>query len=119
MITFNLIVSNRRFGEQEPLFLQKNTNSLWITLRRQSETKLQLVPKKVFKMANLAYSSLPLTDAATLLFFQPTEIVEFARERGWSVRDEVVHFKGEGKNVVGYDVIRNVLGYAKELESIV
>lgn len=73
-----------------------------------------------------AYSSLPLSDAGTLLFFKtPGEVMEFARQRNWPVdpKTQTINFPG-GSNVTKHEIakekiIEATLGYAKELETIV
>jgi len=72
-----------------------------------------------------AYESLPLKDAATLLFFRsPSEILEFAKQRGWQIdlTEGVITFaqKGEEKAEIPKEkLIANNLAYARELEQIV
>ncbi|EIN10578.1 hypothetical protein PUNSTDRAFT_132665 [Punctularia strigosozonata HHB-11173 SS5] len=72
-----------------------------------------------------AYDSLPLKDAATLLFF-PTqsELQNFARERGWQINlvDETITFARKGEEKVELPkekLIAQSLAYARELEQIV
>ncbi|KAI0796549.1 SAC3/GANP/Nin1/mts3/eIF-3 p25 family-domain-containing protein [Abortiporus biennis] len=72
-----------------------------------------------------AYDSLPLKDAATLLFFksQP-ELVAFAQKRGWQVdlTGGIISFakKGEEKIEIPKEkLIAANLSYARELEQIV
>jgi len=72
-----------------------------------------------------AYESLPLTDAATLLFFRSqSEILDFAKQRGWQIdlSQGVIRFaqKGEEKMEIPKEkLIANNLVYARELEQIV
>ncbi|KAH9045179.1 proteasome 26S subunit [Lactarius pseudohatsudake] len=72
-----------------------------------------------------AYESLPIKDAATLLFFKSlSEVLEFAKERGWQVNltEGVITFsqKGEEKLEIPKEkLIANNLIYARELEQIV
>ncbi|TFY72749.1 hypothetical protein EVG20_g280 [Dentipellis fragilis] len=72
-----------------------------------------------------AYESLPLKDAATLLFFKSqSELLEFAKQRGWQVNltAGTVTFahKGEEKMEIPKEkLIANDLHYARELEQIV
>ncbi|KAI9447817.1 proteasome 26S subunit [Lactarius indigo] len=72
-----------------------------------------------------AYESLPIKDAATLLFFKSlSEVLEFANQRGWQVNltEGVITFaqKGEEKLEIPKEkLIANNLIYARELEQIV
>ncbi|EIM88531.1 proteasome 26S subunit [Stereum hirsutum FP-91666 SS1] len=72
-----------------------------------------------------AYESLPLKDAATLLFFKTqTELMNFAQQRGWQVNltAGTISFshKGEEKIEIPKEkLIANNLAYARELEQIV
>ncbi|KAL1723524.1 COP9 signalosome [Schizophyllum commune] len=72
-----------------------------------------------------AYDSLPMKDAATLLFFKSqSELMNFATSRGWSVdlNSSTIHFqkKGEEKIEIPKEkLIHADLMYARELEQIV
>jgi len=72
-----------------------------------------------------AYDSLPLKDAATLLFFtNQNELVSFAQQRGWelNLREGTIAFakKGEEKaEIPKAKLISANLAYARELEQIV
>ncbi|MCJ1462784.1 26S proteasome non-ATPase regulatory subunit 8 [Pseudocyphellaria aurata] len=85
-----------------------------------------------------AYPSLPIANAKNLLFLDSEgSVVEFARERGWLVRDGRIYFPSqhwpgalEGSEegvsrmekemlVASTQVIENTIGYARELETIV
>ncbi|KAH8118609.1 COP9 signalosome [Phellopilus nigrolimitatus] len=72
-----------------------------------------------------AYDSLPLKDAATLLFFtNRTELITFAQQRGWQVNllEETITFakKSEEKTVIPKAKLISLnLAYARELEQIV
>jgi len=72
-----------------------------------------------------AYDSLPIRDAAALLFFpSQTELVRFAQNRGWQVNPstETIVFtkKGEDKVEIPKEkMIVAALHYARELEQIV
>jgi len=72
-----------------------------------------------------AYESLPLKDAATLLFFtNPSDLVAFAQKRKWQVNltAGVITFtqKGEEKvEIPKSKLIAANLAYARELEQIV
>lgn len=82
-----------------------------------------------------AYPSLPLSSTKSLLFLDSEgAVVQFARERGWTVRDGQIIFPAAGgaAGEAGADdeglqqqrnmsqvIIENALGYARELETIV
>lgn len=73
-----------------------------------------------------AYDRLPLKDAATLLFFNtPSELLTFAKERGWQVdlSGGVIHFNGKNEEqaevMPRHKLIAASLKYARELEMIV
>ncbi|KAG8967626.1 hypothetical protein FRC03_009655 [Tulasnella sp. 419] len=72
-----------------------------------------------------AYESLPVRDAAALLFFQShVELDQFARQRGWQINPstETIVFakKGEEKiELPKQKLITAALHYARELEQIV
>lgn len=72
-----------------------------------------------------AYQSLPMKDAATLLFFSTqTELLAFAQQRGWEldVMSATIHFNRKGEEQVEIPkqkLIAASLGYARELEQIV
>ncbi|KAI8586842.1 hypothetical protein HDU88_008997 [Geranomyces variabilis] len=72
-----------------------------------------------------AYDSLPLPDAATLLYFKSeAEVVAFANERGWKInpKDKKVYFREtdlDATDIPADQVIHQTLEYARELERIV
>ncbi|KAK0553075.1 regulatory particle non-ATPase [Tilletia horrida] len=79
-----------------------------------------------------AYESLPLADAATLLFFENmNEVLSFANERGWNVEPSTQTVKftnkldasrvgiGARDSAAKKETIKLNLHFAKELESIV
>ncbi|KAN0060950.1 regulatory particle non-ATPase [Thecaphora frezii] len=74
-----------------------------------------------------AYDSLPLSDAATLLFFDNLQdVLGFANERGWQINPttQIVHFANTAANANTHTIpkkatITTNLLFAKELESIV
>ncbi|UZJ51600.1 hypothetical protein CBS101457_000920 [Exobasidium rhododendri] len=74
-----------------------------------------------------AYDSLPLSDAATLLFFNNMqEVLSFANERGWQINPttQIVHFTNKvdlasKDSIPKKATITSNLQFAKELESIV
>jgi 26S proteasome regulatory subunit N12 len=72
-----------------------------------------------------AYTSLPLSDAATLLYFNnEKEVLEFAKERNWNVNmaDKKIYFVNNDKKtdaIPTNETISKILNYARELERIV
>ncbi|CAJ0897339.1 6692_t:CDS:2, partial [Entrophospora sp. SA101] len=74
-----------------------------------------------------AYDNLPLSDAATLLFYNNNnqhEVSNFATERGWKINPEEkkIYFTTKDDNQVeipSFNIIRQSLHYARELEKIV
>jgi 26S proteasome regulatory subunit N12 len=80
---------------------------------------------------------LPISNAKNLLFLDSEgAVVEFARGRGWAVRDGRIWFedtaeeglesmtpegRGKGADMMAASgmVIENTIGYARELETIV
>ncbi|KAJ1642974.1 regulatory particle non-ATPase [Dispira simplex] len=83
------------------------------------------IRNQIASCSEKAYDSLPLEDAATLLFFpRVEEVVTFAKERGWRVNsvDRKVYFGKDDTNMLDLPVdtvISQTLHYAKELEKIV
>jgi len=72
-----------------------------------------------------AYESLPLKDAATLLFFKTqSELLKFAQQRGWEVNltEGTITFAQKGEELTEIPkekLIAASLAYARELEQIV
>ncbi|PWN53538.1 hypothetical protein IE53DRAFT_383970 [Violaceomyces palustris] len=74
-----------------------------------------------------AYDQLPLSDAATLLFFDSMQqVLNFANERGWQINPttQIVHFSNKSDSASAAKIpkkatITSNLQFAKELESIV
>lgn len=72
-----------------------------------------------------AYDSLPVSEAAQLLFFKsPSDLIQFAQTRKWEVDlvNQTIHFsrKGEENSAIPKQkMIVAALEYAKELEQIV
>ncbi|KAJ3271961.1 hypothetical protein HDV01_006095 [Terramyces sp. JEL0728] len=72
-----------------------------------------------------AYTSLPIADAATLLYFKShDELLEFSKQRNWNIdqkQKKIVFVSGavDKLDIPTENVIHNVLNYAKELEQIV
>ncbi|KAH7343994.1 proteasome 26S subunit [Rhizoctonia solani] len=72
-----------------------------------------------------AYESLPLNDAATLLFFNSSnDLLQFAQQRGWAINlsAQTITFtkkREEKVDIPKKEIITSVLQYARELEQIV
>ncbi|CBF83555.1 proteasome regulatory particle lid subunit RPN12 [Aspergillus nidulans FGSC A4] len=76
-----------------------------------------------------AYPSLPISNAKNLLFLESEgAVMEFAQQRGWTLRDGRIYFPVEPEAatrsekdilVASSTIIENAIGYARELETIV
>lgn len=88
------------------------------------------VRSEIASCSEKAYASLPLSDAAVLLFFQNRqELLDFANTRpGWKINptSEVIEFQGTGaqeeqarQDLPKERLVENILSYARELETIV
>ncbi|KAL4938000.1 hypothetical protein BDV06DRAFT_63404 [Aspergillus oleicola] len=76
-----------------------------------------------------AYPSLPISNAKNLLFLESEgAVMEFAQQRGWTLRDGRIYFPVEPEAatrsekdilVASGTIIENAIGYARELETIV
>ncbi|RYP92918.1 hypothetical protein DL770_000968 [Monosporascus sp. CRB-9-2] len=98
-----------------------------------SEILTSQIRSEIASSSERAYPSLPLSSTKSLLFLDSEgAVVEFARSRGWAVRDGHIYFAPsssaaavaadadeEGERDFSQAVIGNVLGYARELETIV
>lgn len=103
-----------------------------------SEILTSQIRSEIASSSERAYPSLPLSSTKSLLFLDSEgAVIDFARQRGWLIRDGQIYFPssaattdGEGVVVGGAEeegdekefsrmVIENVLGYARELETIV
>jgi len=84
-----------------------------------------LLRNEIASCGELAYESLPLKDAATLLFFSNrNELLQFAQQRKWQVNlavESITFTKhGEEAEVIPKErLIAANLSYARELEQIV
>ncbi|KAI1808659.1 SAC3/GANP/Nin1/mts3/eIF-3 p25 family-domain-containing protein [Daldinia bambusicola] len=106
-----------------------------------SEILTSQIRSEIASSSERAYPSLPLSSTKSLLFLDSEgAVIDFARHRGWTVRDGHIYFPtsaatvdgepvnvaseadaaaaGEGKEFSRM-VIENTLGYARELETIV
>ncbi|MCJ1259950.1 regulatory particle non-ATPase [Lignoscripta atroalba] len=95
-----------------------------------TEVLVITIRSEIASCSEKAYPSLPITNAKNLLFLDSEgSVVEFARQRGWAVKDGRVYFplqqRGQGMGsekeilVASGQVIENTIGYARELETIV
>ncbi|CAG8494789.1 3736_t:CDS:2 [Diversispora eburnea] len=87
---------------------------------------MRTIRNEIASCSEKAYTSLPLADAATLLFFNNNihEVLTFASERGWNVipAEKKIYFatKDDEKVEIPHDnIIKQALNYARELEQIV
>lgn len=89
------------------------------------------IRSEIASSSERAYPSLPLSSTKSLLFLDSEgSVVEFAKHRGWEVRDGHIFFpsaaaasasteEGGQEKEMSLVVIENTLGYARELETIV
>lgn len=84
------------------------------------------IRSEIASCSERAYPSLPISNAKNLLFLDSEgSVVEFARARGWVVKDGRIYFPGNDMRpekeilVASEQVIENTIGYARELETIV
>ncbi|CAK7239979.1 MAG: regulatory particle non-ATPase [Sporothrix thermara] len=105
-----------------------------------SEILTSQVRSEIASSSERAYPSLPLSSTKSLLFLDSEgAVVEFARQRGWVIKDGQIYFPSAAASAlpdgtvsaedglsqepaekeVSQMVIENVLGYARQLETIV
>lgn len=103
-----------------------------------SEILTSQIRNEIASSSERAYPSLPISSTKSLLFLDSEgAVIEFARSRGWTLRDGRIYFPKEqaaegndadeegaaagagGKEEMSKLVIENALGYARELETIV
>ncbi|THH12223.1 hypothetical protein EW145_g140 [Phellinidium pouzarii] len=83
------------------------------------------IRNEIASCEELAYDSLPLKDAATLLFFtNRNELITFAQQRGWQVNlmEESITFLKKDEEKIAIPKAKLIaanLAYARELEQIV
>lgn len=83
------------------------------------------IRNEIASCEEVAYESLPLKDAATLLFFpKRSELLAFIQQRGWDIdlTAEVIKFNRKGEEqmeIPAQKMIAASLAYARELEQIV
>ncbi|RMZ85482.1 hypothetical protein DV737_g793, partial [Chaetothyriales sp. CBS 132003] len=83
---------------------------------------------EIASCAARSYPSLPITSAKNLLFLDSEGAVsEFARDQGWELRDARIYFpivledgkSKDGDAALERELVSHVVGYARELETIV
>ncbi|KAG6358253.1 hypothetical protein INS49_014137 [Diaporthe citri] len=106
-----------------------------------SEILTSQIRSEIASSSERAYPSLPISSTKSLLFLDSEgAVIEFARSRGWTLKDGRIYFPKEaeaaaaggegddddeaaagagGKEEMSKLVIENALGYARELETIV
>ncbi|EGY20291.1 26S proteasome regulatory subunit rpn12 [Verticillium dahliae VdLs.17] len=87
------------------------------------------IRSEIASSSERAYPSLPISSTKSLLFLDSEgAVVEFAKHRGWLIRDGNIYFpdtaeasveEGGQQKELSKMVIENTLGYARELETIV
>ncbi|KFA65346.1 hypothetical protein S40285_07165 [Stachybotrys chlorohalonatus IBT 40285] len=92
-----------------------------------SEILKNQIRSEIASSSERAYPRLPISSTKSLLFLDSEgDVIQFARHRGWVVRDGHIYFpdaaegseEGQVKDM-SQMVIENALGYARELETIV
>lgn len=110
-------------GSYSKLFEYKQHLNQWIW-----DQLLFTIRNQIALSQETAYQSLPINDAATLLYFKnQSELMEFSKQRGWSVSPSTQHLVFKQYNlddkqiytIPSKNMISHSLNYAKELESIV
>ncbi|PHH58689.1 hypothetical protein CDD81_4817 [Ophiocordyceps australis] len=93
-----------------------------------SEILKNQIRSEIASSSERAYPSLSITSTKSLLFLDSEgDVIDFARHRGWSVKDACIYFpdtSGVGEDAaqskdMSQMVIESALGYARELETIV
>jgi 26S proteasome regulatory subunit N12 len=85
------------------------------------------IRSEIASSSERAYPSLPLSSTKSLLFLDSEgAVIDFARSRGWLVKDGQIYFPtaqeaedGGEQQETSQMVIENTLGYARQLETIV
>ncbi|KAI2634579.1 SAC3/GANP/Nin1/mts3/eIF-3 p25 family-domain-containing protein, partial [Xylaria nigripes] len=91
-----------------------------------SEILTSQIRSEIASSSERAYPSLPLSSTKSLLFLDSEgAVIEFARHRGWIIRDGQIYFPtaegaegGDDEKDISQMIIENTLGYARELETI-
>ncbi|KAK4161647.1 proteasome regulatory particle subunit [Cladorrhinum sp. PSN259] len=92
-----------------------------------SEILTYQIRSEIASSSERAYPSLPLSSTKSLLFLDSEgAVIDFARSRGWLVKDGQIYFPtaqeaedGREQQETSQMVIENTLGYARQLETIV
>lgn len=95
-----------------------------------AEVLVGTIRSEIASCSERAYASLPIFNAKNLFFLDSEgAVIQFARERGWTVKDSRIYFPQQGhQDIPGSDkdilaasrqVIGNTLSYARDLETIV
>lgn len=92
------------------------------------------IRSEIASSSERAYPNLPISSTKSLLFLDSEgAVIDFARSRGWVLKDGMIYFPKDQPEVVDSEdavassskeemsklVIENALGYARELETIV
>lgn len=89
------------------------------------------IRSEIASSSEKAYPSLPISSTKSLLFLESEgAVVDFARQRGWTIRDGHIYFpdsvdaaesaeSGAQEKEFSRGHIENTLGYARDLETIV
>ncbi|KAI8074457.1 COP9 signalosome [Gongronella butleri] len=89
------------------------------------DSLISTVRNEIASCSEKAYDSLPLQDAATLLFLNNSkDLLAFAQKRNWKINpaEQVIYFAADDKDAVEIpqeQIITHTLAYARELERIV
>ncbi|RMZ82266.1 hypothetical protein DV738_g1898, partial [Chaetothyriales sp. CBS 135597] len=93
-----------------------------------SEILINTIRLEIASCAARSYPSLPITSAKNLLFLDSEGAVsQFARDQGWELRDGRIYFpivledgkSKDGDAALERELVSHVVGYARELETIV
>ena len=84
---------------------------------------METIRDEIADCCEKAYGSLPVKDAARILFLEDVADVElFVETRGWVIADGVVQFPAKAvadAKILSGTIIERSLTYARELERIV
>jgi 26S proteasome regulatory subunit N12 len=117
----------------------RSTTIMLTTTPNRKQILTSQIRNEIASSSERAYPSLPISSTKSLLFLDSEgAVIEFARSRGWTLKDGRIYFPKEqaeaaegdgddegaaagagGKEDMSKLVIENALGYARELETIV
>lgn len=115
----------------------KFTNLKLTILSHKKQILTSQIRSEIASSSERAYPNLPISSTKSLLFLESEgAVIEFARSRGWILKDGMIYFPKEtevdlaeageddaagtgAKEEMSKLVIENALGYARELETIV